>query len=157
MKSRGRANVEVEIRVMHVMESPEDRNHVVCPMPPPVRIIHQQKRRDASGPSGWSDPVQQTDMPILCPRRYREWDWQHGQTNDRETRNRKHEITCQTMQRAEMLASQRKAPLQPEQCEKYTGQQWSANIIDQRNSLHSWYGRSYDFIIGRCATATHSR
>src|SRR6266481_6987827 len=35
-----------------------------------------------------------------------------------------------------MLASQRKAPLQPEQREKYTGQQWSANIIDRRNSLH---------------------
>ena len=35
-----------------------------------------------------------------------------------------------------MPASQRKAPLQPEQREKYTGQQWSANIIDQRNSLH---------------------
>src|SRR6266700_3787786 len=35
-----------------------------------------------------------------------------------------------------MPASQRKAPLQPEQREKYTGQQWSANRIDQRNSLH---------------------
>jgi hypothetical protein len=34
------------------------------------------------------------------------------------------------MQRAEMLASQRKTPLQPEQRKKYTGQQWSANIID---------------------------
>ena len=35
-----------------------------------------------------------------------------------------------------MLAAQRKTPLQAEQREKYTGQQWSANIIDQRNSLH---------------------
>jgi hypothetical protein len=60
-------------------------------------------------------------MPILRPRRYREWDWQHGQTNDRETWNRKHEVAHQTMQCAEMLASQRNAPLQPEQCEKYTG------------------------------------
>jgi hypothetical protein len=35
-----------------------------------------------------------------------------------------------------MLAAQREAPLQPEQGEKYTSQQRSANIVDQRNSLH---------------------
>ncbi len=29
-----------------------------------------------------------------------------------------------------MLVAQRKTPLQAEQREKYTGQQWSANIID---------------------------
>jgi hypothetical protein len=34
------------------------------------------------------------------------------------------------VQDPEVLASQRKTPLQPEQREKYTGQQWSANIID---------------------------
>src|SRR6266487_7154777 len=92
MESRSRANVEIKIRVMHVMESPEQWNHVVGPMPPPVSVIHEQKRGDASGPSGQSDPVQQTDMPILCPNRYREWDWQHGKTDDGESRNREHKI-----------------------------------------------------------------
>ncbi len=92
MESRSRANVEIKIRVMHVMESPEQWNHVVSPMPPPVSVIHEQKRDDASGPSGQSDPVQQTDMPILCPHPYRERDWQHGETDDGESRNREHKI-----------------------------------------------------------------
>ena len=75
-------------------------------------------------------------MPILRPHPHRDWNWQHGETDDGETRNRKHKIAYQTMQRAEMLAAQGEAPLQPEQGEKYTSQQRSANIIDQRNSLH---------------------
>ena len=130
MKSRRGADIHIQIGVVHVMESPEERNHVIGPMPPPVGIIHQQKRSDASGPPGRSDPVQQTDMPILRPRRYREWDWEHGQTNNRETGNREHKVAHQPVQDPEVLASQRKTPLQPEQREKYTGQQWSANIID---------------------------
>src|SRR5947208_16188595 len=36
VKSRGRAHVEIEIGVMHVMETPEERQHVISPMPPPV-------------------------------------------------------------------------------------------------------------------------
>src|SRR6266849_11138716 len=38
VKSRGGAHVEVEIGVMHIMKSPEERDHVIGPMPPPVRI-----------------------------------------------------------------------------------------------------------------------
>src|SRR5436190_15728197 len=41
MKSRGGANIEVKVCVMHVMKSPEERNHVISPVPPPVGIIHQ--------------------------------------------------------------------------------------------------------------------
>ena len=41
MESRGRANVEVEICVMNIMKSPEERNHVIDPVPPPVSVIHQ--------------------------------------------------------------------------------------------------------------------
>ena len=87
MESRGGAHIEVEICMMYVMESPEERDHVIGPVPPPVRIIHQQKRGDASGPSGHSDPVQQTDMSILRPHRYRERDGQHGEPDDGETGN----------------------------------------------------------------------
>src|SRR4029450_1740024 len=36
MESRRSANVEIEIGVMHVMKSPEERNHMVRPMPPPI-------------------------------------------------------------------------------------------------------------------------
>jgi hypothetical protein len=45
--------------------------------------------------------------------------------------------------------------LQPEQGEKYTPQQRSANIIDQRNSLHRLLlTQRCDFIIARGTTAT---
>src|SRR2546430_10912299 len=45
MKSRGSANIKVEIGVMHVMKAPEDWDHVVGPMPPPIGVIHQEERR----------------------------------------------------------------------------------------------------------------
>jgi len=57
VKSRGGADIHIQISVVHIMESPEERNHVIGPMPPPVSVIHQQKRSDANAPSGQSDPV----------------------------------------------------------------------------------------------------
>src|SRR4030095_7002692 len=39
MEPRSRAHVEVEIGMMHVMKSPEERHHVIGPMPPPVSVI----------------------------------------------------------------------------------------------------------------------
>src|SRR4029453_5992022 len=57
MEPRSRAHVEVEIGMMHVMKSPEERHHVIRPMPPPVSVIHEQKCSSPSGPSGQSDPV----------------------------------------------------------------------------------------------------
>ena len=50
VKSRRSAYIEIEIGVMHVMKPPEKRNHVVRPVPPPVGVIHQQERGDASNP-----------------------------------------------------------------------------------------------------------
>src|SRR6267143_4366897 len=64
MKSRGGAHVEIKIGVMHVMKSPEKWNHMVRPVPPPVSVIHQQKRRDGSSPCWKRKPVQQTDMSV---------------------------------------------------------------------------------------------
>src|SRR5438034_11550172 len=51
MESRGGAHIEVKIGMMHVMKTPEDRNHVIGPVPPPVAVIHQQIRRDHSSAS----------------------------------------------------------------------------------------------------------
>src|SRR5919106_1609336 len=41
MESRGGTHVHVEISVMHIMKSPEERDHMVRPMPPPIGVIHQ--------------------------------------------------------------------------------------------------------------------
>src|SRR5436190_16068384 len=57
MKSCGRGYIEVKISMVHVMKSPEDWHHVIGPVPPPVGVIHQQKGRDACGPSGQTEPV----------------------------------------------------------------------------------------------------
>src|SRR5882724_12783504 len=35
VESRGRSHIEVEIGVMHIMKTPEERHHVIGPMPPP--------------------------------------------------------------------------------------------------------------------------
>src|SRR6266508_1232609 len=57
MESRGSAYIEIKIGVMHVMESPEEGNHMVRPMPPPVGVIHQKKRSDASDQKRHAKPV----------------------------------------------------------------------------------------------------
>src|SRR6266446_1908696 len=57
MKSRCGCHIEVEIGVVHVMKAPKDWDHVVGPMPPPIGVIHQQKRRDGSDPNRKSNPV----------------------------------------------------------------------------------------------------
>ena len=88
MEPRGGGHVEIEIGVMHIMKSPEKRNHVIGPVPPPIGVIHQQKRRDTGDPSRQTEPVQQTDVSLSCPYRYCERDRQHGETDDGETRDR---------------------------------------------------------------------
>jgi len=40
VKSRGRAHIEVQVRVMHIMKSPEERHHVHRPVPPPIGVVH---------------------------------------------------------------------------------------------------------------------
>src|SRR5580704_214441 len=66
VKPRGGAHIEIEVGMMHVMKAPEKRHHVIGPVPPPVGIVHQQKRRDGSGPRWKREPVQQTDTLFLC-------------------------------------------------------------------------------------------
>jgi hypothetical protein len=57
-------------------------------------------------------------MSIVRPYRYGKWDREHGETDDGKAGNREHKIAHQTMQHAEMLAAQRKTPLQQEQRKK---------------------------------------
>src|SRR5436309_3264613 len=51
VKSSGGAHVEIKVGVMHVMKTPEDRHHVIRPMPPPVDVIHHEKSGDYCEPS----------------------------------------------------------------------------------------------------------
>src|SRR4026207_1674208 len=46
MESRSGAHIEIEIGMMNVVESPQERDHVIGPMPPPIGVIHQQKCGD---------------------------------------------------------------------------------------------------------------
>src|SRR5262249_7136679 len=57
MKSRCGCHIEVEIGVVHVMKSPEERHHVHGVVPPPIGVIHQQKRGDSTDPKRESKPV----------------------------------------------------------------------------------------------------
>src|SRR5438874_1834248 len=77
VKTRRRAYVHVQVGVMNVVKSPEQRNHVVRPMPPPIGIIHKQKCRDDPGPTRKRDPAKQTEMSTLHPRGQHQ---RHGQS-----------------------------------------------------------------------------
>jgi len=69
MESRGGAHIEVEICMMYVMESPEERDHVIGPVPPPIGIIHEQKTRDDPKPARQRYPIQQANLLIARPHR----------------------------------------------------------------------------------------
>src|SRR6266566_2519373 len=51
MKSRRRAHVEVEVRMVHIVKTPKQRDHMVGPMPPPICVIHEQKGCDPDSQS----------------------------------------------------------------------------------------------------------
>jgi hypothetical protein len=51
MKARGRADVEVEVGMMDIVKSLEERDHMIDPMPPPVGVVHEQIRGDDGNPS----------------------------------------------------------------------------------------------------------
>jgi len=76
-------------------------------------------------------------MPIFCPHRDGDRNRQHREANDGKTGNRKHKVAHQPMQHSEVLAPQRKSPLEPEQRNEYASQKWPAEIIHQGNFLHS--------------------
>jgi hypothetical protein len=92
MKTRGRAYIEIEIGMMDIVKSPEEREHMIGPMPPPVGIIHEQKCGDECDPTWQLEPIEQTNMSILRPDADRPRNRQHEETDDRESRNGKNEI-----------------------------------------------------------------
>src|ERR1700732_3226668 len=85
MKSRGRADVEVEIGMMDVVKSPKERDHMVNPVPPPIGIIHEQKRGVKRYRSRQVDPVQQTKISTLRPDADGQRDRQHKKPDNRES------------------------------------------------------------------------
>jgi hypothetical protein len=68
-------------------------------------------------------------MSILRPDADCQRDRQHEETDDRESGNGKNEIAQEPAQHAEMLASQRKTPLQVKQHEKNAAEQRTSDII----------------------------
>jgi len=129
MKTRGRAYIEIEIGVMHIMKPPEERDHVISPVPPPIGVIHEQKGCDDYNPSRQRQPIQQTKMSILHPHRDRQRDWQHEKPNNCKSGNRKNKIAGQPAQRAEMLSPKRELPLQQEQHEKNAAEERTSDIV----------------------------
>ena len=83
MKPGRRTHIHVEIGVMNIMKSPEERQHVVCPVPPPVGVIHQEKRRDHARPARGGNPIEQADMLGARPAGNRYRKRQRGPAQDR--------------------------------------------------------------------------
>ena len=131
MKSGRGAHIQVEVGMVDVVKSPEERDHVVGPMPPPIGIIHKQKRGDGRGPRRSAQPIQQADMSILGPNRDRQRDWQHSEPNDRESGNREQTIAQETAQRAEMLTPKWETPLQQKQRNENAAKQRASDVIHQ--------------------------
>ena len=112
MKSRGRAHVHVEIGMVHVVEAPEEWEHVICVMPPPIGVIHEQECGDDVRPHWQREIIQQTNMTMLRPHRERQRNWQHREPNECEAGEGKNKVAHETAQRAKVLSTQREAPLQ---------------------------------------------
>ena len=132
MKARGRAYIEIQIGMVDIVKSPEEREHMIGPMPPPVGIIHEQNRGDERDPTWQLEPIEQTNMSILRPRGDRQRDWQHEKPDNRESRNGENAVPHESTNRAEMLMPERETPLQQKQRNENTAKQRSSDIIHQR-------------------------
>src|SRR5260370_4967705 len=91
MKARRRAYIEIQIGMMDIVKSPEEREHMIGPMPPPVSVIHEQKRGDDGDPSRRLEPIQQAKISIFCPDAARPRNWPTEEAQDRRFRTRKNE------------------------------------------------------------------
>lgn len=136
MEPRRRRYIHIQIGVMDVVKSPKERDHVIGPMPPPVSVIHQDKRNGGSDPSGQAQPVQQSEMSILRPDRYRERDWQHRKSHDHQAGKRDDVIPKQSTQDTEMLTPQREAPLEKKENRHQNREQWISNLVEEWRHLH---------------------
>jgi hypothetical protein len=74
--------------------------------------------------------VQQTEVSRLCPNGNRKGNWQHREADDDEPGNRKDTVTQEATKQAEMLASQRKAPLEEKEEHDQSRDQRSSNPIE---------------------------
>src|SRR5438477_12164444 len=136
MKSSCRAHIEVEVGMVHIVEPPKERDHVVGPMPPPIGVVHEQKGCDCASPCRQRQPVHETYVSVLRPNRDRDRNRQHREAHDQESRNGQNPVTDQSPEGAEMLAAQRKTPLQPEQNNKNPCQQQTSPIVEEREFGH---------------------
>src|SRR2546423_4631462 len=59
--------VEVEIGMVNIVETPEQRDAMGRVMPPVIRPIHEEKRHDRRHDPGQLEPVQQSDPVALGP------------------------------------------------------------------------------------------
>src|SRR6266567_6807878 len=136
MKSRCRAHIEVEVGMVHIVEPPKERDHMVGPMPPPVCVVHEQKCCDCASPDRQRQPVQETYVSVLGPNRHRDRNRQHREAHDQESGNGQNPVADQSMEDAEMLPAQRKTPLQPEQNNKNPCQQQTSPFVEEREFGH---------------------
>ena len=142
---------------MDVMKAPEQRHHVIGPVPPPIGVIHEEKGRDHSHPVRHGNGVQEAEMAVTRPSGESDRDWQHGESEHGVGWSGEHEIARDAAQRGEILASQREAPLLPEQCREHDGQQRAPERIKQRDSIHSMQTDRDETIIGIDRKGQHCR
>ncbi len=137
MEARGGSHIHIEVGMMDIVKPPEKRHPMIGPMPPPVGVVHEQKR---GGNRYWLwllQPVHQSHTSMLRPNCQSERDRQHCESDNYKTWNRDDVVTNQSTQHAKMLASQRKTPLKKKQGQNQNSEERVANEIEQRRQLHS--------------------
>src|SRR5713226_3569719 len=68
VKAQRRRGVEVAIDVVHEMESPEERNAMTRPMPPPQRVVEKDDGEERFDPPRPLHEAQQADALAHDPR-----------------------------------------------------------------------------------------
>lgn len=83
VKPRSGAHVEVQVRVMDIVESPEKRQAVVPPVPEVKGVVHQQESCDNVERLAEMKPRQETEPVLMAPHGQGRQDSQESETSDK--------------------------------------------------------------------------
>lgn len=73
---------------------------------------------------------------MLRPGSDRDRNWQHGPPKDYVRGNGKKQVANNAAKQSDMLAAQRKTPLQPKKSDEYSDDERSAGVVEKGDRLH---------------------
>lgn len=118
VKPQSRRRIQISIDVVYGVESPEERDPVVTPMPEPKGVIEQENGDGNPNPAPGAESVEQPEPPLHDPTRDRNQNRDLQELRGPETCTRDDEISTYASQPRLSPLPQRAQGFQPKEKEK---------------------------------------